>query len=74
MSLERVLDIVQEHLKLVKRPKATDKLNSLGADSLDLVELAPDIRKEFNIKFSDEEWGNITDIASIVALIKKKGG
>lgn len=73
MSQEKVLQIIADKLGLSKRPKLTDRLVAdLEADSIDTVEIASKIEKEFGIRFSDEEKERVTDVASLVALVKKK--
>lgn len=72
MSQEKVLQIISVKLGLGASPKLTDTLTKLGADSIDKVEIALEIEKEFNLRFSDEEKERVTDVASLVALVKKK--
>lgn len=71
--LKRIQTIIVEVVGLGTPPKLKDRLSAdLGADSLHAVEIALEIEKEFGIRASDEEKERVTDVASIVALVKKK--
>jgi acyl carrier protein len=71
--LKRIQTIIVEVVGLGTPPKLKDRLFAdLGADSLHAVEIALAIEKEFEIRASDEEKERVTDVASIVALVKKK--
>ena len=47
-------------------------LTELGADSLDRVQILIAMEDEYDIEISDEEVSQAPDMASFVALIKKK--
>lgn len=70
---EKVKKIIIENLgteeeKIV--PEAS-LLDQLGADSLDLVELAMNLEDEFGVKIDDADIGNLKTIADVVAHIEK---
>lgn len=46
--------------------------NDLGADSLDIVQLATDIEKEFNIVFSDIEMEKISTVQDVVDILESR--
>lgn len=46
--------------------------NDLGADSLDTVELIMEFEKEFELKISDDEAGNIASIKDAIDYIDGK--
>ena len=50
----------------------THFINDLGADSLDLVELAMGIETEFGIEISDDNAENINTYGDAIRLIKEK--
>ncbi len=47
-------------------------LTELGADSLDRVQILIALEDEYEIEISDEEISQTPDMASFIALIKKK--
>ena len=54
--------------------KATDdaKLEDMGADSLDAVEITMAIEEEFDIEFRDEEADQVDTIATAAKLVDAK--
>ncbi len=74
-----VIDRIKEHtgniaLEPIENIQLHSELiNDLGLDSLDRVELAMELEKEFSISIPDidiEEWNDIDDIhASVLKLI-----
>ena len=44
----------------------------LGADSLDIVEIAMHIEKTLNIEIPDEDWGDVQTIGDAYNLIQRK--
>jgi len=46
--------------------------DDLGADSLDLVDLAMEVEEKFGVKISDEDLENIKMIGDIVTYIDEK--
>ena len=67
---EQVIEIVADKLgfDVISIKEDLDIVNDLGADSLDIVELAMGIEEEFKIKVPDEE---IPDIKTVGDLVKK---
>lgn len=67
---EQVIEIVADKLgfDVISIKEDLDIVNDLGADSLDMVELAMGIEEEFKIKVPDEE---IPDIKTVGDLVKK---
>lgn len=47
-------------------------IDDLGADSLDIVEIAMDIEKEVNFAIEDEELSQIHTVGDAINLIMKK--
>ncbi len=47
----------------------TDIYNDLSVDSLDSVEIAMEIEKEFNIPIKDEDWEKVRTVGDIYQLI-----
>ena len=45
--------------------------NDLGADSLDVVEVALMLEREFNVKFEESETKKIQTVSDLYALIGK---
>ena len=86
---EHYIDNVKERIKSIIADKLTFVLeeieeikdcsrliNDLGADELDLIEIAMEVEKEFNISLPDEELWKIMDdgdftFGSFVGLVKE---
>lgn len=50
----------------------TDIREELGADSLDMIEVAMDIEDEFGIMVSDEDAESFTTVDSVVQFIERE--
>ena len=86
---EQYIDNVKERIKSIIADKLTFDLeeieeikdcsrliNDLGTDELDLIEIAMEVEKEFNISLPDEELWKIMDdgdftFGSFVCLVKE---
>nr|YP_009510874.1 acyl carrier protein [Gracilaria gracilis]AXI96547.1 acyl carrier protein [Gracilaria gracilis] len=69
--LERVKNIVVEQLNTTREEiKEDSTFTSLGADSLDTVELVMALEEEFSLEIDDEEAEKIENIGEAVELIK----
>ncbi len=72
MVFEKVADIIAEQLG-VDAASITENdafIDTLGADSLDIVELIMSFEDEFSLSISDEEAENIRTVGDVVAYIK----
>jgi acyl carrier protein len=47
-------------------------MEDLGADSLDMVEIAMRTQKEFEIEFADEELERVHTVGDAIALVQAK--
>jgi acyl carrier protein len=68
--LQEVTTIVSKKLNIAPErvtPDAT--LESLGADSLDLVEIIINCEERFNVAISDQDAQHLTDVNSVVNYI-----
>lgn len=70
-TADRIRKIVIEHLDCVG-PADAATFESLGADSLDNVELVMAIEEEFDISIPDDETFKIDTIGKAVAYVDKK--
>lgn len=68
---EKLKEILSERID-VTNLKEEDKLNDLGLDSLDLVEVMLKIEEELNIEFSSDEIGGLQTLKDVVNLIQTK--
>ncbi len=70
--VERVHAIIGEHLgvEAVDLVPEANLLDDLGADSLDVVELAMALEEEFDFQVSDEDLENIRTVKDIVVYIQ----
>ncbi len=69
----KVTEIIVEKLGVKESavvPEA-DFTNSLGADSLDTVELIMEFEKAFDIQIPDEEAENIKTVGDAISYIEK---
>ncbi len=72
MVFEKLRDILAEQLEA--EPDSitleTDIANDLGADSLDVVELAMTVEDEFNVVIPDEAIEGLKTVADVVDFIE----
>lgn len=74
MVFEKIREILAEQLDadIEKITMETDIANDLGADSLDVVELAMSVEDEFNIEIPDEEIENLKTVSNVVEFIQAR--
>lgn len=72
MVLEKLKEILAEQLETDAEniTLETDIANDLGADSLDVVELAMTVEDEFGVEIPDEEIENLKTVGNVVDFIK----
>ena len=63
-----VLDVIREDL-----PGASeqDRLEDLGLDSLELLELQNQVEKKFSVRITDEEFTEAETIADLSAIVDR---
>lgn len=73
MVFEKIKKIISEQLEVDESIITEDSsvTSDLGADSLDLVDLAMSIEDEFNIEFSDEVIEKVKTVGDIVRYIEE---
>lgn len=72
-TLETIQQMIVEQFELKREdlvPEAT--LESLGLDSLSVIEFMFNIEDKFNVKLSNESLGNIKTLQDVVAMIDKQ--
>lgn len=72
-TLETIQQMIVEQFELKREdlvPEAT--LESLGLDSLSVIEFMFNIEDKFNIKLANESLGNIKTLQDVVAMIDKQ--
>ena len=74
MPFEQVREIICKQLELEESDVTmeTNIKDDLGADSLDLVDLAMSIEDEFDIELSDEALDKIKNVGDLVAYIEDR--
>ena len=74
MIFEKIRAIICDQLELEEDAVTLDSvlLEDLGADSLDLVDLAMSIEDEFDIELSDEALEKIKTVGDLVSYIEDK--
>lgn len=72
MIFEKVRDIIVEQLSVEEADVTMEAsfIDTLGADSLDIVELIMALEEEFDIEIPEEDAEKITTVASAVDYIK----
>ncbi len=72
MIFEKVRDIIVEQLSVDEADVTMEAsfIDTLGADSLDIVELIMALEEEFDIEIPEEDAEKITTVGSAVEYIK----
>ncbi len=70
---KKVVTIIAEQLHLdAATVTPTSTLESLGADSLDRVELVMKLEEEFGIEIHDEDADKLVSVADLLAYIQER--
>lgn len=69
---ENVVRIVEHHLMLTIEDKEQTLINTLGADSLDVLEIVAVIEQEYGITIRDEELEQIKTTNDLITLVELK--
>ena len=74
MVLEKIKKIISEQLEVDQSiiSESSTITGDLGADSLDLVDLAMSIEDEFDIELSDDALEKIKTVSDLVAYIEDR--
>ena len=74
MVLEKIKKIISEQLEVDQSiiTESSTITGDLGADSLDLVDLAMSIEDEFDIELSDEALDKIKTVGDLAAYIEDR--
>ncbi|MEG2073697.1 MAG: acyl carrier protein [Angelakisella sp.] len=74
MVFEKVAAILAEQLdfNVDEITTATDLVDDLGADSLDLVDLVMSLEDEFDMEISDEDIESIRTVGDIVKYLEDR--
>ncbi len=75
MSFEsHVMDVIAKQLgvDIEKVTSEASFVDTLGADSLDLVELIMTLEEEFNIEITDEDAEKLLTVQDAIEFIKEK--
>jgi len=73
MILEKVIRILSDQLGIdeAQITKDTDIMETLGADSLDIVEMIMTIEEEFGVTISDEVVSGFKTVGDVVAYLEE---
>jgi acyl carrier protein len=71
---QKVRDVVCNHLQVEPDAVKGDSLfvDNLGADSLDLTELAIAFEDEFNIEIPDVDFGQLATVSGVVEYVSRR--
>ncbi len=72
MILEKVIKILSDQLGIdeAQIAKDTDIMETLGADSLDIVEMIMTIEEEFGVTISDEVVSGFKTVGDVVTYLE----
>ena len=71
-SLDTVKSILEKRGVDVSKVKENDSLQSLGLDSLDLVEVMLEIEDTLKIEFSSNEIASLATVKDVADLVNSK--
>ncbi|MBQ4369845.1 MAG: acyl carrier protein [Oscillospiraceae bacterium] len=73
MILEKVIKILSDQLGIdeAQIEKDTDIMETLGADSLDIVEMIMTIEEEFGVTISDEVVSGFKTVGDVAAYLEE---
>lgn len=73
--LEKLIGLIEDQLNVEGKEITADTTltEDLGADSLDLFELAMTIEEEFGVEIPSEDMEKITTVGSVIEYLKAKG-
>jgi acyl carrier protein len=67
---QKIKDMIKDQLSLgTKEVQEDDTLESLGADSLDRVELVMNLEEHFNVEIDDEKVDEIKTVGQLIEYI-----
>lgn len=69
---ENVVRIVEHHLMCKVEDKDATLINSMGADSLDVLEIVAVIEQEYGIMIRDEELEMVKTVQDLITLVELK--
>ena len=74
--LEKIMEILSAQLSLDPDDITLDAdvVGDFGADSLDIVQMAAEFERVFNIEISDEEIMSVKTVADILEYIESRVG
>ena len=74
--LEEIKELIIEQLDVEREKITLDSkfVEDLGADSLDLMELASTLEEKYEVSIDKEELKKITKVGDVLELIKIKKG
>ena len=73
--LEKLREILAEQLSVEEDEinMETSFRDDLGADSLDLYELAEMLKDEYDVEIPEEEVGNLLTVGDVIRFLKEHG-
>jgi acyl carrier protein len=71
---QKVIEIVCEHLAVNKEQvtRATNFVDDIGADSLDIVELIMELEEEFDVQIPDDQAEKIKTVGEAIDYIERE--
>ena len=71
---EQILEVLSNQLGTPYDKITDDKhiVNDLGADSLDVIEIAIEIEEEVDIRLPDDEARSVTTVGELIKLVESK--
>lgn len=71
---QRVFEVLRDYADDPDVVNADTKLEDIGVDSLDLVELGQMVDDEYGIELTEEHFQNVTRVGDVVRVIRERAG
>ncbi|HEV2601909.1 MAG TPA: acyl carrier protein [Candidatus Babeliales bacterium] len=72
-TLEKIITIIAQELKIEKTVVTHDvTLESLGADSIDIVQIIMRLEEQFGIEINDEDAEKMQSLSDIAAYVQAR--
>lgn len=73
MSVSKVQAIIKDQFGLRHIPEVTDNFDSMGADSIDMIELVMYLEENYNIEIKDSEIASVTNCNELYNMLVSVG-
>jgi acyl carrier protein len=71
---QRVFEVLRDYADDPASVSADTKLEEIGVDSLDLVELGQMVDDEYGIELTEEHFQDVTRVGDVIRVIRSRVG